>query len=205
MPPLSDVSSLPNLELRLSTLGISLKRDWPTCEKPNLGIRPNETVKTEFLVILAAILNVNLLEGGPFGEYCDKEWDIVEGNGKMFRWYHVEFPKGNEKHSQSAHYLIVVLCPALKLQDILSLASNGPYCAYDDGALVLTLLLGFSPVGQSLLSEIPRVESPSFKFGRDEPVDKGGIVIKEHVLDFLLTRNHSKEADNHVPRYVSIL
>ncbi|GKD17263.1 hypothetical protein Tco_1206421, partial [Tanacetum coccineum] len=129
----------------------------------------------------------------------------------MFRWYHVEFPKGNEKHSQSAHYLIVVLCPALKLQDILSLASNGPYCAYDDGALVFRVnslgpplskfRLGFSPVGQSLLSEIPRVESPSFKFGRDEPVDKGGIVIKEHVLDFLLTRNHSKEADNHVPRY----
>nr|GEW88809.1 Mg2+ transporter protein, CorA-like/zinc transport protein ZntB [Tanacetum cinerariifolium] len=71
-----------------------------------------------------------------FGEYCDKEWDIVEGDGKKFCWYHVELPKGNQKLSQSAQYLIDALCPPLKLQDILSLVSNGPYCAHVDGALV---------------------------------------------------------------------
>nr|GEV94389.1 Mg2+ transporter protein, CorA-like/zinc transport protein ZntB [Tanacetum cinerariifolium] len=42
--------------------------------------------------------------------------------------------------------------------------------------------LAFSPVGQSLLSEIPRVASPKSKSGRDET-----------------------EADNPVPRYVSSL
>nr|GEV94390.1 protein argonaute 4 [Tanacetum cinerariifolium] len=36
-------------------------------------------------------------------------------------------------------------------------------------------------------------------------VDKGDILIKEHVLDFLLTMNHSKEADNPVPRSLSYL
>ncbi|GKA10755.1 hypothetical protein Tco_0690188 [Tanacetum coccineum] len=56
--------------------------------------------------------------------------------------------------------------------------------------------LGFSQVGQSLFSEIPRVESLSSKFGRDETSDRGGIVIKENVLDFLLTINHSEEAKN---------
>lgn len=170
-----------------------------------------------------------------FGEYHDKEWDLIEGSGKSFCWYHVELPKGNQKLSQSAQYLIDVLCPPLKLQDILSLVSNGPYCAHVDGALVFRVnspgpgsskftfrlaaritessvitvslgrvpRLGFSPVGQSLLSEIPSVESPSPKFG--DEVDRGGIVIKEHVLDFLLTMNHSEEADNPVPRSVSNL
>ncbi|KAJ0640140.1 putative Mg2+ transporter protein, CorA-like/Zinc transport protein ZntB [Helianthus annuus] len=165
------------------------------------------------------------------GDYCDKEWDLVEGDGKKFCWYHVELPKGNQKLSQSAQYLIDVLCPPLKLQDILSLVSNGPYCAHVDGSLlfrvnspappssnftfrlaarvtqnsVITVSLGrvprlgFTPVGQSLLSEIPSVESP--KFG----MDRGGIVIKEHVLDFLLTMNHSEEADNPVPKSVSNL
>ncbi|KAI3752970.1 hypothetical protein L2E82_25013 [Cichorium intybus] len=172
-----------------------------------------------------------------FGEYREKDWDLTEGSGKKFCWYHVELPKGNQKLSQSAQYLIDVLCPPLKLQDILSLVSNGPYCAHVDGALVFRVnspgptsskftfrlaaritensvitvslgrvpRLGFSPVGQSLLTEIPSVESPSPKFGGDEMVERGGIVIKEHVLDFLLTMNHSEEADNPVPRSVSNL
>nr|GEV52462.1 protein argonaute 4-like isoform X1 [Tanacetum cinerariifolium] len=72
-------------------------------------------------------------------------------------------------------------------------------------SLCRVLRLGFSLVGRSLLSEIPRVESTNFKFDRDEPVDKGDILIKEHVLDFLLTMNHSKEADNPVPRSLSYL
>nr|XP_043622629.1 uncharacterized protein LOC122594225 [Erigeron canadensis] len=172
-----------------------------------------------------------------YGNYSDKEWDLVEGSGKKFCWYHVELPKGNQKLSQSAQYLIDVLCPPLKLQDILALVSNGPYCAHVDGALVFRVnspgpaaskftfrlaarvtensvitvslgrvpRLGFSPVGQSLLSEIPSVESPSPRFGSNETVDRGGIVIKEHVLEFLLTMNHSEEADNPVPRSVSNL
>ncbi|KAI3675370.1 hypothetical protein L1987_84960 [Smallanthus sonchifolius] len=172
-----------------------------------------------------------------FGDYCEKEWDLVEGNGKKFCWYHVELPKENQKLSQSAQYLIDVLCPPLKLQDILSLVSNGPYCAHVDGALVFRVnspgpasskftfrlaarvtessvitvslgrvpRLGFSPAGQSLLTEIPSVESPNPKFGLDRTMDRGGIVIKEHVLDFLLTMNHSEEADNPVPKSVSNL
>nr|GEY58610.1 Mg2+ transporter protein, CorA-like/zinc transport protein ZntB [Tanacetum cinerariifolium]GEZ87245.1 Mg2+ transporter protein, CorA-like/zinc transport protein ZntB [Tanacetum cinerariifolium] len=161
---------------------------------------------------------------------------IIEGNEKMFCWYHVKLPIGNQKHSQHAQYLIDVICPPLKLQDILSLVSNGPYCAHIDGALffrvkspgphfskftfrlaamitknsVITVslgecLLGFSPVIHSLLNEIPIVESLNFKFDRDETTDRGSIVIQEHVLDFLLTMDHSEEADNHVPRFVSNL
>lgn len=169
------------------------------------------------------------------GDYYNTEWDLVEGSGKEFCWYHVEIPKGNQKLSQSAQYLIDVLCPPLKLQDILSLISNGPYCGHVDGALVFRVnspgppsskftfrlaarvtensvitvslgrvpRLGFSPVGQSLLSEIPSVESPSAK--QNGTKESEGIVIKEHVLDFLLTMNHSEEADNPVPKSVSNL
>ncbi|CAI9769193.1 unnamed protein product [Fraxinus pennsylvanica] len=169
------------------------------------------------------------------GNYYNKEWDLVEGRGKEFCWYHVELPKGNQRLSQSAQYLIDVLCPPLKLQDILSLISNGPFCGHVDGALVFRVnspgpasskftfriaaritensvitvslgrvpRLGFSPANESLLSEIPAVESPSY--GVREHKQRGGIVIREHVLDFLLTMNHSEEADNPVPRSVSNL
>ncbi|KVH93372.1 Mg2+ transporter protein, CorA-like/Zinc transport protein ZntB [Cynara cardunculus var. scolymus] len=169
------------------------------------------------------------------GDYYNKEWDLLEGSGKEFCWYHVEIPKGNQKLSQSAQYLIDVLCPPLKLQDILSLISNGPYCGHVDGALVFRVnspgppsskftfrlaarvtensvitvslgrvpRLGFSPVGQSLLSEIPSVESPGAK--QSGMREREGIVIKEHVLEFLLTMNHSEEADNPVPKSVSNL
>ncbi|KAA8536341.1 hypothetical protein F0562_028819 [Nyssa sinensis] len=169
------------------------------------------------------------------GNYYNKEWDLVEGRGEEFCWYHVELPKGNQKLSQSAQYLIDVLCPPLKLQDILSLVSNGPFCGHVDGALVFRVnspglassnftfkiaarvtensvitvslgrvpRLGFSPMGQSLLSEIPSVESPNHV--RGEQKEKGGFVIREHVLEFLLTMNHSEEADNPVPKSVSNL
>ncbi|KAK8616268.1 hypothetical protein V6N13_017824 [Hibiscus sabdariffa] len=169
------------------------------------------------------------------GNYYNKEWDLAEGSGQEFCWYHVELPKGKQKLSQSAQYLIDVLCPPLKLQDILSLVSNGPFCGHVDGALVFRVnspgppasnftfrlaarvtensvitislgrvpRLGFSPVGQSLLSEIPSVEIPSFHSG--ERKEGSGIVIREHVLEFLLTMNHSEEADNPVPKSVSNL
>ncbi|KAE8686791.1 heat shock 70 kDa protein [Hibiscus syriacus] len=168
------------------------------------------------------------------GNYCNKEWDLAQGSGKQFCWYHVVLPKGKQKLSQSAQYLIEVLCPPLKLQDILSLVSNGPFCGHVDGALVFRVnspgppssnftfrlaarvtensvitvslgrvpRLGFSPIGRSLLSEIPSVESPNC---REDRLPGGGIVIREHVLEFLLTMNHSEEADNPVPKSVSNL
>ncbi|KAL8541719.1 hypothetical protein ACS0TY_002829 [Phlomoides rotata] len=169
------------------------------------------------------------------GNYFNKEWDLVQGRGKEFCWYHVELPKGNQKLTHLAQHLIDVLCPPLKLQDILSLVSNGPFCGHVDGALVFRVnspgpasskftfkiaarvtensvitvslgrvpRLGFSPANESLLSEIPIVDSPSN--GRGERKDRGGVVIQEHVLDFFLTMNHSEEADNPVPRSVSNL
>ncbi|KAG6652113.1 hypothetical protein I3843_06G153200 [Carya illinoinensis] len=168
------------------------------------------------------------------GNFYNKEWDLAEGRDNEFCWYHVELPKVNEKLSQSAQYLIGVLCPPLKLQDILSLVSNGPFCGHVDGALVFRVnspgppssdftfriaarvtensvitvslgrvpRLGFSEIGQSLLSEIPRVDNP---YLGGEQKEGGGIVIKEHVLEFLLTMNHSEEADNPVPKSVSNL
>lgn len=169
------------------------------------------------------------------GNYFNKEWDLVQGRGKEFCWYHVELPKGNQKLSQLAQHLIDALCPPLKLQDILSLVSNGPFCGHVDGALVFRVnspgpasskftfriaarvtensvitvslgrvpRLGFSPANESLLSEIPIVESSTH--GSNERKDRGGIVIREHVLDFLLTMNHSEEADNPVPKSVANL
>lgn len=172
------------------------------------------------------------------GKFFTKEWDLREGNGREFCWYHVELPKGNQKLSISAQYLIDVLCPPLKLQDILTLVSNGPFCGHVDGALVFRVnspgpgasnftlrlaarvtensvitvslgrvpRLGFSQAEQSLLSEIPSVESPSQRLVKDEEIGgSSGIVIREHVLEFLLTMNHSEEADNPVPKTVSNL
>ncbi|KAK9000671.1 hypothetical protein V6N11_081160 [Hibiscus sabdariffa] len=168
------------------------------------------------------------------GNYFNKDWDLAEGEGKEFCWYHVELPKVKQKCSLSAQYLIDVLCPPLKLQDILSLVSNGPFCGHVDGALVFRVnssgsassgftfriaaritetsvitvslgrvpRLGFSPVSQSLLWEIPSVEN-SFNPRREKAGSE--IVIKEHVLEFLLTMNHSEEADNPVPKSISNL
>ncbi|XP_062082692.1 uncharacterized protein LOC133789003 [Humulus lupulus] len=169
------------------------------------------------------------------GNFYNKEWDLAEGRGEEFCWYHVELPKGSQKLSQSAQYLIGVLCPPLKLQDILSLISNGPFCGHVDGALVFRVnspgpassdftfriaaritensvitvslgrvpRLGFSRMGQSLLSEIPSVECPTYYRGQQK--EGSGTVIREHVLEFLLTMNHSEEADNPVPKSVSNL
>ncbi|MED6157004.1 hypothetical protein PIB30_019489 [Stylosanthes scabra] len=185
------------------------------------------------------------------GNFYNKDWDLAElyqtenketdvtdvadGRGNEFSWYHVEIPKGNQRPSQSAQDLISILCPPLKLQDILSLVSNGPFCAHVDGALVFRVnspgpptsdftfrlsaritkksvitvslgrvpRLGFSRQGESLLSEVPSVESSSQFRGQQQ--EGSGTVIMEHVLEFLLTMNHSEEADNPVPRSVSNL
>lgn len=124
------------------------------------------------------------------GNYYTKEWDLMDASGVEFCWYHIELPKQNQKLALSAQYLIDVLCPPLKLQDILTLVSNGPFCGYVNGALVFRVnspgpatgkftlrlaarvtensvitvslgrvpWLGFSPTGQSLLSEVPSIE-----------------------------------------------
>ncbi|KAL1812114.1 hypothetical protein ACET3Z_022179 [Daucus carota] len=181
----------------------------------------------------AVRLRAYLFDGS--GNYCNKDWDLREGSGQQFCWYHVELPRGNQKLSQSAQYLIDALCPPLKLQDILSLLSNGPFCGYVDGALVFRVnspghasskftfriaarvtessvitvslgripRLGFSPAGQSLLLDVPSVESPTYN--RGDHRERSGTVIAEHVLDFLLRTNHSEEADNAVPKCVSNL
>uniref|UniRef100_A0A1D1YEJ6 Zinc transport protein ZntB n=1 Tax=Anthurium amnicola TaxID=1678845 RepID=A0A1D1YEJ6_9ARAE len=70
------------------------------------------------------------------GNYSDKDWDLEQGRGRDFCWYHVELPKGDQKLSKNAQYLIDVLCPPLKLHEILALVSNGPYCGHVDQALV---------------------------------------------------------------------
>lgn len=175
------------------------------------------------------------------GHYSTRGWDLSAATstaGDGFYWFHVELPRGNSvSHHQrlalSAQSLIDALCPPLKLQDILALSSNGPFCGHVDGALVFRVnspgpassaftlrlaarvtesslitvslgrvpRLGFSPASaRSLLSEIPKVE-------RDPGGDEGsgsGVPIPAHVLEFLLTMNHS-EGDNPVPRSMSNL
>ncbi|KAH0455580.1 hypothetical protein IEQ34_015612 [Dendrobium chrysotoxum] len=163
------------------------------------------------------------------GNYFIKDWDLSDGTGDEFHWYHIELPKGNHQLAQAAEYLIEALCPPFRLHDILTLVSNGPFVGHVDGALVfrvnspgpaasdftlrlaarvtersvITVSLGrvprleFSPAGRSLLSEIPSVEEQ--KHGTE------AVVIPEHVLEFLLTMNHSEEGDNPVPKRVSNL
>jgi hypothetical protein len=70
------------------------------------------------------------------GNFFNKDWDLSEGEGGEFCWYHVELPRSNQRLAVAAQYLIDVLCPPLKLQDILSLVSSGPFCGNVDGALV---------------------------------------------------------------------
>ncbi|KAK7302604.1 hypothetical protein RJT34_13496 [Clitoria ternatea] len=219
--------------------GVAEEMDSET--SPQVPLREHRVYPT----LPAALVKKRAYIFDGMGNFYHKDWDLAdlfqkegsvgEGQGNEFTWYHVELPKGNQKLTQSAQDLIGVLCPPLKLQDILSLVSNGPFCAHVDGALVFRVnspgppssdftfriaarvtehsvvtvslgrvpRLGFSRTGESLLSEIPSVESyPQF---RDQEEGTSGIVIKEHVLEFLLTMNHSEEADNPVPRSVSNL
>ena len=70
------------------------------------------------------------------GNFFNKDWDLSEGEGGEFCWYHVELPRSNKRLAVAAQYLIDVLCPPLRLQDILSLMSSGPFCGNVDGAPV---------------------------------------------------------------------
>ncbi|CAM6035118.1 unnamed protein product [Sphagnum compactum] len=70
------------------------------------------------------------------GKFSSREWDLRQLDGEGFSWFHVELPRSSQKLTAFAQYLIDVLCPPLKLQDILALVSNGPFCGTIDGALV---------------------------------------------------------------------
>jgi hypothetical protein len=185
-----------------------------------------------------------------YGKFVKQEWDLTtmmtkqqtESPTQEFWWYHVELPRSTQRLSTAAEYLIDVLCPPLKLQEILALVSSGPFCGSVDGALVfrvnsagpcaskftqrisalvtenrvISVSLGriprldFSTMStRSLLSEVPRIEprEDSETLNPNHPGARfaGGVVIQEHVLEFLLTMNHLEEADNAVPRGVGNL
>ncbi|XP_020109329.1 uncharacterized protein LOC109724814 [Ananas comosus] len=189
----------------------------------------------------------------PPGSFSTIDWDLAGAGAEeeegIFTWHHVELPRGSQRLALNAQFLIEVLCPPLKLQEILALASNGPYCGLVDGALVFRVnspgpatspftlrlaarvtesslitvslgrvpRLGFAPAGQSLLSEIPSVgfaaaaavaapeEEEEEEGAAAVAAEEGSVVIAEHVLENLLTLNHSEEADNPVPRTVANL
>ncbi|KAG6547429.1 hypothetical protein Mapa_010877 [Marchantia paleacea] len=71
-----------------------------------------------------------------YGKFSSKDWDLKSRESEGFSWYHVELPRSNQRLTLAAQYLIDILCPPLKLQEILALVSNGPYCGSIDGALV---------------------------------------------------------------------
>ncbi|XP_068319722.1 uncharacterized protein [Pyrus communis] len=131
------------------------------------------------------------------GKFYNKEWDLTEGRGNEFCWYHVELPKGHQKLSQ-------VNSPDPPSSDftfrIIARITENSVITVSLGRVPR---LGFSPVGQSLLSEIPSMESPSYHKG--EQRERKGIIIRVHVLEFLLTMNHSEEDNNLVPKSVSNL
>ncbi|KAI0499700.1 hypothetical protein KFK09_017908 [Dendrobium nobile] len=70
------------------------------------------------------------------GNYFIKDWDLSDGIGDEFHWYHIELPKGNHQLAQAAEYLIEAVCLPFRLHDILTLVSNGPFVGHVDGALV---------------------------------------------------------------------
>ncbi|XP_078436750.1 magnesium transporter CorA-like family protein [Wolffia australiana] len=172
------------------------------------------------------------------GNYAEKEFDLTaekggdpESTAGEFSWYHVELPKADHKLSKSAEYLIDALCPPLKLHEILSLVSNGPYCGQVDQALVFrvnspgpaasdyTLRLAVRVTARSVVSvSLGRVPRLGFSRSRASLLKEvprvgggaaggaaGGTVIEEPLLEFLLRMDHSEEADNPVPLTVSSL
>lgn len=169
------------------------------------------------------------------GNYSPKDWNFTEanGNGGEFYWYHVEIPKENQKLAVSTQYLIDILCPPLRFNDILTLVSNGPaFCGHVDGALVFrvnspgpaesnfTLRLAARVTENSVitvsLGRVPRLGSSPTRWSllseiasvggdREKDGGSGSFVIPEHVLELLLMKNHSVAADIPVPRTVSNL
>ncbi|KAK2988959.1 hypothetical protein RJ640_000759 [Escallonia rubra] len=162
-----------------------------------------------------------------------KDWNFVEGSGAEFCWYHVELPKWHQTLLESAKYVIGLLHPPLKHQEILPLVSNGPYCGHVDGALlfranslgpasseftfriaarvaehsVISVSLGAMPkLGLRPVDESlmqPATASEIPKQG--EQNERGGDPVRDHIIEFMLMKNCSEEAGNAVPKSVSNL
>ncbi|KAJ8645515.1 hypothetical protein MRB53_007263 [Persea americana] len=129
------------------------------------------------------------------GNYFTKEWDLTDCRGREFSWYHVELPKpqgGNQKLALSAQLLIGVLCPPLKLQDILSLVSNGPFCAHVDGALVFRV-------------NSPGPAASKFTLRLAARVTENSVITVSLGRVPRLGFSPTEEADNPVPRTISNL
>jgi hypothetical protein len=153
---------------------------------------------------------------------------------ESFSWYHVELSRSYTTLASAAQNLISTLCPPLKLQDILALASNGPFCGSVDGALIFrtnsagpasseyTQKLSARITHDSLitvsLGRIPRLEFPASERRSvlaEVPSletdlvpgsdDPNTFVIQTHVLEFYLMRNHLEDVNHPVPRSVSNL
>eukprot|EP00249_Psilotum_nudum_P030577 c43338_g1_i1 orf=285-1637(-) len=180
------------------------------------------------------------------GNVTSKDWDFGQSNIELTEgvcWYHIELPRSLTMLSSATHFLIDILCPALSLQDILLLVSNGPFCGYIDGALIfrvnsagpttskythrLAVRLTNSCVITVSLGEMRSLGFSNLRYGglpkdilslENRPRSDGlnctiktnrgdfrAVVIEEHVLDLLLSMNHSVQVDKGVPTCVSNL
>ncbi|KAH7277004.1 hypothetical protein KP509_39G030000 [Ceratopteris richardii] len=163
------------------------------------------------------------------GNFSSKAWDLEAWQGKQredrdsrFSWYHVELPRSYTTLASAAQYLILTLCPPLKLQDILALASNGPFCGFVDEAIIFRAnssgpttseytqkLAGRVTKNSMITVALGRI--PGLEFSTSSPdsllteiphlantvrsafPEHGGCVIQEHVLEFYLLRNHFED------------
>lgn len=170
------------------------------------------------------------------GNFSSKIWDLDAWqaqqrteNDTSFSWYHVELPRSYTSLALAAQYLIGALCPPLKLQDILALASNGPFCGFVDGAIIFRANSSGPTTSESTqklagrmtkdsvitvsLGRIPRLEFSTLSnasFFSEIPrlhhtPGHAGSVIQEHVLEFYLLRNHLGDVNHRIPTSVSNL
>ncbi|MCO5577283.1 hypothetical protein L7F22_031110 [Adiantum nelumboides] len=175
------------------------------------------------------------------GNFHSKPWDLEAWQGQQhedgntsFSWYHVELPRSYTTLASAAQYLILTLCPPLKLQDILALASNGPFCGIVEGAIIFRANSSGPTTSQYTqklagrvtqnivisvtLGRITRLEFSTLSNGsflsevprlanatRSESSEHGGFVIQEHVLEFYLLRNHLEDVNHRIPSCVSSL
>ncbi|KAL3700288.1 hypothetical protein R1sor_018310 [Riccia sorocarpa] len=60
------------------------------------------------------------------GKFSSIDWDLdwAQESEGYFSWFHVELPRSNQRLTLVAQYLIDILCPPLKLQEILALNSQ---------------------------------------------------------------------------------
>eukprot|EP00897_Mesotaenium_endlicherianum_P009547 jgi/Mesen1/8620/ME000050S08029 len=167
------------------------------------------------------------------GSFQAKEWGIREPeSADEFTWYHIEIPRSCPTLSAAAKGLIEHLYPALKLQDITTLVSNGPFCGILGGALVFRInsagpmdsdftfriaaYVSSNMVVSVALGNIPRLQFsrlaaqsfltsiPSIKVVSERP-SAGSVVINDQLLEDLLRKNHPEDADNPIPTNVAEL